>query len=126
MQWALLTWTDGDKAAEGIVRVLHNPIYVQSTPRRTRRARRSRKPDGLSCEVREVSGKGWLKVVRGTAGRGPELRVSLQRVGGRSELVSLTWAPAPPPARRSRPAARIWVGCPSIEQDAIDAVLNLP
>lgn len=79
-QFALLTWVDGGKAAEGLLTIDANPIHTMIYPP-SYQVCPSSPEAGTTCSVRKVDGKGWLKEIRSTE-NGQTLRVSLQRDDG--------------------------------------------
>jgi hypothetical protein len=82
VEWALLTWADGTKAAEGLLVANDDPIYIAVYPAPYTTCGTADTDGGRSCEVRQVKGKGWLKVVRTAPGKDAKVNVSLQRMDG--------------------------------------------
>ena len=76
-RFALLTWVDGGKSAEGLLTVDPSPVTALIFPPPYQVCSEPQAP-GKSCSVREVKGKGWLKETRETVNGTQVLRVSLQ------------------------------------------------
>jgi hypothetical protein len=78
-QFALLTWANGGKAAEGLLTIEANPIHALTFPAPYQVCQQS---DGTNCTVRQVAGKGWLKETHATENGVPVFRASLQHDNG--------------------------------------------
>jgi hypothetical protein len=78
VQWALITWADRGKAAEGLLTIDPNPVTIAIFPPPYQVCGEADTTNGSTCTVREVKGKGWLKEVRNAG----TLRVTLQRANG--------------------------------------------
>jgi hypothetical protein len=117
--WALLTWVEGDRAAEGLLGVDGEPAYFAMDPP----AYRSCQPNPrLTCEVRKIAGKGWLKVVRRNGGSST-LEIALQRDDGACITFTMgQGAVTKVPLAGGRSPLGHW---PVSEAAAIDAVLRL-
>jgi hypothetical protein len=88
-QWGLMTWVDGNRAAEGMYMTDANPIYVSIYPPPYQTCAGPEAANG-GCSVREVKGKGWLKIVRNEPGKPAGFRASLQRVDGKRQGTLVT------------------------------------
>jgi hypothetical protein len=82
-RWALITWADGDRAAEGLLTVDPNPVTIAIFPPPYQVCGEQETTGGSTCTVREVAGKGWLKEVS----KDGQLRVSLQGSGPAVEFL---------------------------------------
>jgi hypothetical protein len=123
MSWSLFTWTDGDKAAEGLLQVTTHPFYIAIYPPPYQSCGMGDTTGGRSCQVREVAGKGWLKVLRDDKTK--ELQVFLQRSGAAGEQVSVVLrGGAATHAKLAGGRAELGK-LPVTEQDVVDAVLTV-
>jgi hypothetical protein len=82
-EWALLTWVKDGKAAEGLLVANDSPIYTAVYPAPYTVCGTVDKDSGRTCDVREMAGKGWLKIVSSGSGKDAKLNASLQRVDGK-------------------------------------------
>lgn len=88
VRWVLASWVDGDRAAEGLLVIDREPVYIAIYPPPYQVCDEGDRSLGQSCSVTEVDGQGWLKVVRSR--NGSLLTVSLQRTTGDAALVAFT------------------------------------
>jgi hypothetical protein len=83
VRWALLTWAKDGKAAEGLLSADDHPVFIAVFPPPYRTCTEADKNGGRTCEVREVAGKGWLKIVRSKAGDPAKVTATLLRTDGK-------------------------------------------
>jgi hypothetical protein len=116
---AVYTWVDGEKAAEGVLTVVNNPVHTMIFPAPYTVCSEKERTGG-TCSVREVKGKGWLKEVTTATGA---LRVSLQVNNGPAVDFLVTDGAA---TRAGLADGRQALGKLPVEQKAVsDAVVGL-
>lgn len=76
-RWALVTWANGGKAAEGLLSIDPNPVSILIHPAPYQVCGANETSGGKTCTVKQVAGKGWLKETRETRDGTQVLRVSL-------------------------------------------------
>ncbi|MDQ1644637.1 MAG: hypothetical protein QOJ50_821 [Cryptosporangiaceae bacterium] len=83
VRWALLTWAKDGKAAEGLLSADDHPVFIAVFPPPYRTCTEADKNGGRTCEVHEVTGKGWLKIVHSKTGDPAKVTATFLRMDGK-------------------------------------------
>jgi hypothetical protein len=124
IRWALLTWVKDGKAAEALVYADSSPAFIAIFPPPYRSCSQTDQAGGRRCEVREVKGKGWLKITGAKDGDPAKLVVSLMRRTGTYYTAYVTGgaATSAPLAEGRKPLGSL----PVSEKAVTDALTALP